>query len=179
MICYCGSVPSICPIFFRSDFAFAFHRAHIPCFFSGGFSMEGAPFLLQQRPQQQWDGQGPSCWSPGTYHTDDTFQVRADGTALRSTLLVSNLVPPVGCWARTTQTTPSEYVRTTILFGAHFSSRPLVASVHRQLVIDHSAVELPEPHPSDLFAPRFTSMLHSPSTRVASTSPKIGHRLVL
>ena len=33
---------------------------------------------------------GPSCWSPGTYHTDDTFQVRADDTALRSTLLPTN-----------------------------------------------------------------------------------------
>ena len=54
------------------------------------------------------------------------------------------LVPPVGCWARTTQRTPSEYVRTTLLLGAHSSSRPLVASVHRQLVIDHSAVELPD-----------------------------------
>ena len=89
------------------------------------------------------------------------------------------LVPPVGRWARTTQMTPSEYVRTTLLFGAHSSSRPLVAYVHRQLVIDHSAVELPEPHPSDLFAPRSAGMLHSTSPRVASTSPKIGHRLVL
>ena len=89
------------------------------------------------------------------------------------------LVPPVGCWARTTQRTPSEYVRTTLLFGAHSSSRSLVASVHRQLFIDHSAVELPEPHPSDLFAPRSASMLHSTSPRVASTNPKIGHRLVL
>ena len=88
------------------------------------------------------------------------------------------LFPPVGCWARTTQTTPSEYVRTTLLFGAHSSSRPLVASVHRQLVIDHSGVELPEPHPSYMFAPRSASMLQSTSPRVASTSPRIGHRLV-
>ena len=89
------------------------------------------------------------------------------------------LVPPVGRRTSTTQTTPSEYVRTTLLFGAHFSSRVLVASVHRQLVIDHSAVELPKPHPSDLLAPRSASMLHSTSPRVASTSPKIGHRPVL
>ena len=34
---------------------------------------------------------GPSCQSQGTYHTDDTFQLRADDTALRSTLLVSAL----------------------------------------------------------------------------------------
>ena len=88
------------------------------------------------------------------------------------------LVPPVGRWARTTQTTPFEYVRTTLFFGAHSSSRPLVASVHRQLVIDHSAVELPEPRPSYSFAPRSASMLHSTSPRVASTSLKIGHRLV-
>ena len=89
------------------------------------------------------------------------------------------LVSPVGHWARTTQTTPSEYVQTTLLFGAHCSSRPFVASVHRQLVIHHSAVELPEPHPSDLFAPRSASMLRSTSPRIASTSRKIGHRLVL
>ena len=89
------------------------------------------------------------------------------------------LVPSVGRRTRTTQTTPSEYVRTTLLFGARSSSRILVASVHRQLVIDHSEVELPEPHPSDLFAPRSATMLHSTSPRVASTSPKIGHRPVL
>ena len=89
------------------------------------------------------------------------------------------LVPPVGRRARTTQTTPSEYVRTTLLFGAHSSSRLLVASVLRQLVTDHSAAELPKPHLSDLFAPRSASMLHSTSPRVASTSPKIGRRLVL
>ena len=89
-------------------------------------------------------------------------------------------VPPVGLWTRTTQMTPSEDVRTTLLFGAHFSSRPLVASVRRQLVIDHAAaVELLEPHPSDLFTPRSASMLHSTSPRVARTRPKIGHRLAL
>ena len=32
---------------------------------------------------------GPSCWLPGTYHTNDTFQLRADDTAVRSTRLVS------------------------------------------------------------------------------------------
>ena len=90
------------------------------------------------------------------------------------------LVPtPVGRRARTTRTTPSEYVRTALLFGAHSSSRLLVASVPRQLVIDHSAVELPETHASDLFAPRSGSMLHCTSPRVASTSPKIGRRPVL
>ena len=104
---------------------------------------------------------------------------------VRTTLLCGThsssriLVPPVGCWACTTRRTLSEYGRTTLLFGAHPSSRPLAASVYRQLVIDHSAVELPEPHPSDLFAPRSARMLHSSSPRVASTSPKIGHRLVL
>ena len=105
--------------FFRSDFAFfAFHRAHNSCSFSGGFSMEGAPFLLQRRPQQHEvagappagrrarttrttpsnyvradtalrstllvSAFGPSCWSLGTHHTDDTFRVRADDTALPS-----------------------------------------------------------------------------------------------
>ena len=83
--------------------------------------------------------------------------------------------PPVGRRARTTRTTTSKYVRTTLLFGAHPSSRLFVASVPRQLChIDHSAAELPNPHPSDLFAPRSASMLHSTSPRAASTSPKIG-----
>ena len=86
------------------------------------------------------------------------------------------LVPPVGRRTRTTQTTPSDYVRTTLLFGAHTSSRTLVASVHRQLVIDHAPVELPEPHPSDSFAPRSASIFHSTSSQLARTSPKIGHR---
>ena len=39
-------------------------------------------------------------------------------------------------------------------------------------------MELPEPHPSDLFASRSARMLHSTSPRVASTNPKIGHRFV-
>ena len=90
------------------------------------------------------------------------------------------LVPPVGRRARTTRTTPSEYVRTTLLFGENSSSRLLVASVPRQLChIDHSAADLPKPHPSDLFAPRSASMLHCTSPRAASTSPKIGRRPVL
>ena len=41
---------------------------------------------------------------------------------------------PVGRRARTTRTTPSDYMWTTLLFGAHSSSRLLVASVPRQLV---------------------------------------------
>ena len=94
--------------------------------------------------------------------------------------------PPVGRRARTTRTTPSNYVRTTLLFGAQFSSRLLVASgsppavlhgplasgtaqtpfVRSTLLVsalgrissppagrtDHSAAELPKPHPSDLLA---------------------------
>ena len=51
--------------------------------------MEGAPVFLRRRPQQQRDGRGPACWSPGTYDMDDTFQLRAGDTALRSTLLFS------------------------------------------------------------------------------------------
>ena len=89
---------------------------------------------------------GPSCWSLGTHHTDDTFRVRADDTALRSTLLV-------------------------LAFG-RINSPPAGN-------ISHSAAELPKPHSSDLFAPRSASTLHSTSPRVANTSPKIGHRLVL
>ena len=40
-------------IVFRSDFALAFHRAHNPCSFTGGFSMDGAPFVLERRLQRQ------------------------------------------------------------------------------------------------------------------------------
>ena len=39
---------------------------------------------------------------------------------------------PVGCRARTTRTTPSNFVRTTLLFGAHSSSRFVVPPVDRR-----------------------------------------------
>ena len=56
--------------------------------------------------------------------------------------------PLVGQRARTTRTTSSDYVRTTLLVGAHSSYRLLVASVPRQLCnMNHSAAELPKPHP--------------------------------
>ena len=42
--------------FFRSDFAFDFHRTHNTCSFTSGFSMEGAPFLLQRRTAVIWQG---------------------------------------------------------------------------------------------------------------------------
>ena len=133
----------------RGDFAFDFHRAHNPFFFTGGFSMKRAPFLLQRRPQQQRDDRGLSCWSPSTYHTDDIFRLRADYTALRSTILSS-------------------------AFGS-ISSPPM-----RQLqLMDHSAAELPKPHPSDLFALRLASMLHSTSPRPAGTSPNMSRRPAL
>ena len=40
--------------------------------------------------------------------------------------------PPVGRYARTTRTTPSNYMRTTLLFGAHSSSRLFVPPVGRR-----------------------------------------------
>ena len=71
-------------------------------------------------------------------------------------------------------------MRTTLIFGAHSSSRLLVAPVPCQLChIDQSAAELPKPHPSDFFAPRSASMLHCTYLRVASTSPKIDRRPLL
>ena len=142
--------------------------------------MERAPFLLQRRPQQQRDGRGTSCWSPGTYHTDDTFQLRADDTALRSTLLVSAFGPSY--WSSGTHHTDDTFrvraddtaLRSTFLVSAlgRISSPPAGN-------IDHAAAELPKSHPSDLFAPRSASVLHSTSPRVATTSPKIGRRPVL
>ena len=158
---------------YSSDFAFAFHRAHNPCSFTGGFSMEGAPFYLQRRPQQQCDGRDPTCWSPGTYHTDDTFQLRADVTVLRSTLLVSAFgrisSPPAvlhGPLRSENAQTPS--IRSTLLVSA--LGRISFPPAGR---MDHSAAELPNPDPSDLFAPRSASMLHCTSPRAANTSPKI------
>ena len=107
--------------------------------------MEGAPFLLRRRPQQQVRWQGPH-------------------------LLVAGHVPH----GRHLPTTCGR-----LLFGAHSSSRLLVASVPLQLCyIDHSAVELPTPHPSNLFSPRSASMLHRASPRAASTTTKIARRLV-
>ena len=88
--------------------------------------------------------------------------------------------PPVGRRSRTTRTTPSKYVRTTLIFGAHSSSRLLVVSVPRQLChLEHSAPELPRVNPSDLFTPGSASMLHCTSPRAASTSPTIARRPVL
>ena len=159
-------------------------------------------FLLSIEPTTSVPSRVASQWreSPSSYHGDHNSSEMAGAPPVgrrarttrttpskyvRTTLLCGAhsssriLVPPVGCCARTTQRTPSEYVRTTLLFGAHPSYRPLVASVHRQLVIDHSVVELPEPHRSDLFPSRSASMLNSTSPRVASTSPMIGHRPAL
>ena len=112
-------------------------------------------------------------------HTTDTFQLRAGGTALRSTLLVSALRrissppavlhgPPRSGIAQTLST------RSTLLVSAlrRISSPPTGR-------MDLSAAKLPKPHPSDLFAPRSASMLHGTSPRAAITSPKIARRPVL
>ena len=130
LTCYFGSVPPISPIVVFVAILLL-------------FSIE-PPTPVSSRVASQWrerlcssngdhyrskDGRGPSCWSPGTYHKDDTFRLRADDTALRSTLLVSG-------------------------FG-RISYLP-VGPRH----MDHSAAELPKPHPPDLFAPRSASMLH-------------------
>ena len=129
--------------FFRSDFAFAFYRAHNPCSSSGGFSMEGAPFLLQRRsPPSPYNGDHSSEMAgvPPVGRRARTTR-KTPSNYVRATLLFGAhsssrlLVPPVGRRARTTRTTPSEYVRTTLLFGAHSSSRLLVASVPRQLAL--------------------------------------------
>ena len=76
--------------------------------------------------------------------------------------------PPVGRRARTTRTTPSDYVRTTLFFGAHSSSRLLAESVPRQLChMDHSAAELPKPPPTR------TTLLVSAFGRISF--PPAGH----
>ena len=98
--------------------------------------------------------------------------------------------PPVRRRARTTRKTPSDYVRTTLLFGAHSSSRLLVASVLRQLVHDtwttpqrkcpsptHQTCSLrAQPACCTLPASRCITCT---SPRAASTSPKIARRPVL
>ena len=55
------------------------HGRHLPTTCGRHCSSEHTPRL----------GFGPSCWSPGTHHTYDTFRVRADDATLRNTLLVS------------------------------------------------------------------------------------------
>ena len=90
--------------------------------------------------------------------------------------------PPVGRRARTTMTTSSDYVRTTLLFGAYSSPRRLVVSV---------------PCPCASCVPWITPQRNCPSRtlqtcslcaqlacftatpRAAGTSPKIARRAVL
>ena len=97
LTCYCGSVPPTSPIFFFMAVLLL-------------LSIEPTT-AVPSRVASQWrerpsiyNGDHNSSkiaggWSPGTYHTDDTFRVRADDTALRSTLLVSALVAsfPASC----------------------------------------------------------------------------------
>ena len=69
---------------------------------------------------------------------------------------------PVGRRARSIRTTPSDYVRTTprsTLLVSDFGRMNSPPAGPRHM--DHSAAELPKPHPSDMFAPRSASMLHS------------------
>ena len=71
--------------------------------------------------------------------------------------------PPVDRRAHSTRTTPSDYVRTILLSGAHCSSRLLAASDPRQLChMDHSAAGLPKPNPSRAHSSAF-SLISSPS----------------
>ena len=110
---------------------------------------------------------------------DDTFQLRADDTALRSTLLVSASGP--SCWSPGMHHTDDTFrvsaddtaLRSTLLVSAFgcISSPP---AGH----VDHFAAELPKHRPSELFAPCSANMLHCTSPRVASTSPKICRRPV-
>ena len=68
--------------------------------------------------------QGPLLSVADTYHTDDTFQLRADDTALRSTLLVSAFGP--SCWSPDTHHTDDTFpvraddtaLRSTLLVSA-------------------------------------------------------------
>ena len=81
--------------------------------------------------------------------------------------------PPVGRRSRTTRTTPSNYVRTTLLVGAHSSSRLLVASVPRLLCyMNHSAAELPKPHPSGAHSSSPLWVASVPRQLVAWTTPQ-------
>ena len=181
LTCYCSSVPPISRVFFSYErFCFCFPSRPKPLLLLGWFLNGGIalPPTTATTTAVRWQGTPPvgrrartTRMTPSNY-VSTTLLFEAHSSCW---LLVS----PVGRRTPTTQTTPSQYVRTTLLFGSHSSSRILVASSYRQLVIYRSAVELPKPHPSDVFAPRSANMLHSTSPRVASTSPKIGHRLVL
>ena len=169
LTCYCGSVPPISSILvFVAIFLL--------------FPIEPTT-IVPSRVASQWR-ERPSSYngdhnssemaggSPSTYHTDDTSNYVRTTLPFGAHSSSRLLVPPVGRRTRTTQTIPSEYVRTTLLFGAHSLSRILVALVHRRLVIDHSAVELPKPHPSDLFAPHSASMLQPHLHKLPAQAPR-------
>ena len=82
--------------------------------------------------------------------------------------------PPIDRRARTTRTTPSDYVRTTLLSGAHSSSRLLVASDPRQLChMDHSAAELPKPHPSRAHSSAFGLISSPPASHMDHSAAEL------
>ena len=124
--------------------------------------------------------QGPLLLVAGHLPHRRHFQLRADDTALPSTFFVSAIGP--SCWSPATHHTDDNFrvraddiaLRSTLLASAFGpTSSPTAGNIY------HSAAELPEPHPSDLLAPRSASMLHCTSPLVASTSPKNGRRPVL
>ena len=112
---------------FRSDFSFAIHRAHNPCSFTGGFSMEGATTTAVG-----W--QGPLLLVAG--HVPH-------GRHLPTTCgrhCSSEHTPRLGFWRNqfpascVTWTTPQRNCPSPHPPGPHSSSRLLVASVSHQLV---------------------------------------------
>ena len=167
-------------ICFRSDFAFAFHRAHNPCLFLHGWLLNGGralPPTTATTTAVRW--QGPILLVAGHL---------PHGRYLPTTCgrhCSSEHTPRLGFWSHqfpascVTWTTPQRNCPNPIHQEAHSSSRFWVASVSRPAGrMDHSAAELSKLHPSGLFAPRSASMLHCTSPRAASTSPKIARRPV-
>ena len=162
---------------FCSDFALAFHRAHNP---------------VPPRVDSQWKKH------PSSYDGDHNSSEMAGAPPVcrwarttRTTVPItrggycsSEHTPRLGFWStqfpaicyidhsgRGTGLTPS--IRSTLPVSAlnRISSPPAGR-------MDHSAAELPRPHPSDLFTPRLASLLHSTFSRTASTSPKNARRPV-
>ena len=122
-------------ICFRSDFAFAFHRAHNPCLFLHGWLLNGGralPPTTATTTAVRW--QGPILLVAGHL---------PHGRYLPTTCgrhCSSEHTPRLGFWSHqfpascVTWTTPQRNCPNPIHQGAHSSSRFWVASVSRQLV---------------------------------------------
>ena len=160
---------------FRSDFFFCFPSSPPPLFLHG-WLLNGGPSPTATTATMRW--QGPHLLiaghAPHGRHLPTTCGLHCS----------PEHTPRLGFWSHqipascVTWTTPQRNCPS----PTHHEHTPrlLVSSIPRPAShMDHSAAELPKPHPSDVFAPRSASMLHCTYLRAASTIPKIVCRPVL